>query len=29
MMTRYDIVTSYMVLGGNPYYLGYLKKGKA
>lgn len=26
-MSRYDIVQSYMVLGGIPYYLGYMKKG--
>lgn len=26
-MSRYDIVQSYMILGGIPYYLGYLKKG--
>ncbi len=25
-MTRYDIVSSYMILGGIPYYLGYFKK---
>lgn len=29
LMTRYDIVSSYMILGGIPYYLGYLKKGKS
>ena len=28
-MTRYDIVSSYMVLGGVPYYLGYLKKDRS
>lgn len=26
LMTRYDIASSYMVLGGIPYYLSYLKK---
>lgn len=26
-MSRYDIVQSYMILGGIPYYLGYLRKG--
>lgn len=26
-MSRYDVVQSYMILGGIPYYLGYLKKG--
>lgn len=29
MMTRYDVVSSYMVLGGIPYYLCYFKKGKS
>jgi len=27
MMSRYDIVQSYMIVGGIPYYLGYMKKG--
>ncbi len=26
VMSRYDITTTYMILGGIPYYLGYLKK---
>ena len=26
-MSRYDIVQSYMITGGIPYYLGYMKKG--
>lgn len=26
-ISRYDIVQSYMILGGIPYYLGYMKKG--
>jgi len=26
-MSRYDITQSYMILGGIPYYLGYIKKG--
>ena len=26
-MSRYDIVQSYMIIGGIPYYLGYMKKG--
>ncbi len=26
-LSRYDITTSYMILGGIPYYLGYIKKG--
>ena len=26
-MSRYDIVQSYMMVGGIPYYLGYMKKG--
>ena len=26
-MSRYDIVQSYMTIGGIPYYLGYMKKG--
>ena len=26
VMSRYDIATSYMIFGGVPYYLGYLKK---
>lgn len=26
-LSRYDIATSYMILGGIPYYLGYIKKG--
>lgn len=26
-LSRYDIVQSYMILGGVPYYLGYMKKG--
>ena len=26
-MSRYDIVQSYMIVGGIPYYLGYMKKG--
>lgn len=28
-MSRYDIVQSYMILGGVPYYLGYIQKGKS
>lgn len=28
-MSRYDIVQSYMVFGGIPYYLSYFKKGKS
>ncbi len=28
-MTRYDIASSYMVLGGIPYYLGYFKRDKS
>lgn len=26
-LSRYDIATAYMILGGIPYYLGYIKKG--
>lgn len=29
ILTRYDIVSSYMILGGIPYYLGYFKKEKS
>jgi len=29
VFSRYDICTSYMILGGIPYYLGYVKKGKS
>ena len=27
VLSRYDIATSYMILGGIPYYLSYIKKG--
>lgn len=29
LLSRYDIATAYMIMGGIPYYLGYLKKGKS
>jgi len=29
VLSRYDIVQSYMILGGIPYYLGYLQQGKS
>ena len=29
VLSRYDICTYYMALGGVPYYLGYIKKGKS
>ncbi len=28
-MSRYDIVQSHMIIGGIPYYLGYMKKGQS
>ena len=28
-MSRYDIVQSYMVFGGIPYYLSYFQKGSS
>ena len=28
-LSRYDIVQSYMILGGIPYYMGYFEKGKS
>ena len=28
-ITRYDIVQSYMIIGGIPYYMGYFEKGKS
>mgnify|MGYP006873005749 CR=1 FL=1 len=28
-MSRYDIVQTYMMLGGMPYYLRYLRRGKS
>ena len=28
-LSRYDIVQSYMILGGIPYYMGYFQSGKS
>ncbi len=29
VLSRYDLTTSYMIMGGIPFYLGYMKKGKS